>query len=239
MASRFCEADCFDGSLAAIFIGKRRVGASAIMIQKFNWFFAFALVLSGMEGASAQNSAATGSSPPQLVTSGSARPVSAWADFCRRYPAECKIDLSEPKQIVLTEAIWKTLLAVNAKVNRDIKHVQDLEHWGVPDHWDMAEDGKGDTEEYVNVKKSRLVKAGLPRRSMLTTVVLLNDNSGHAILMVRTDKGDLILDNIINDVLIWSKTGYKYVKRESQDQSEWVSLGGVSGLKASESSAKK
>jgi predicted transglutaminase-like cysteine proteinase len=45
--------------------------------------------------------------------------------------------------------------------------------------------------------------------------------------MVRTNRGDFILDNKTNAVLPWHETGYVYVKRESQDGSAWVSLGGV------------
>ncbi len=35
-------------------------------------------------------------------------------------------------------------------------------------------------------------------------------------LMVRTDRGDLILDNKTNAVLPWQRTGYSFVKREGQ-----------------------
>jgi predicted transglutaminase-like cysteine proteinase len=44
--------------------------------------------------------------------------------------------------------------------------------------------------------------------------------------MVSTDKGDYILDNQNDDVLFWSKTGYRFVKRQSQSNGNvWVSLG--------------
>jgi predicted transglutaminase-like cysteine proteinase len=47
--------------------------------------------------------------------------------------------------------------------------------------------------------------------------------------MVRTDRGDFILDNKRNAVLTWQQTGYVYVKRESQEKVAWTSLGGVAG----------
>jgi predicted transglutaminase-like cysteine proteinase len=45
--------------------------------------------------------------------------------------------------------------------------------------------------------------------------------------MIRTDKGDYILDNKTSAILSWDETGYSYVKRESQEVTGWVSLGGI------------
>ena len=42
---------------------------------------------------------------------------------------------------------------------------------------------------------------------------------------VTTDKGDYVLDNQQEDILLWSETGYRFVKRQSQSNpSVWVSL---------------
>jgi predicted transglutaminase-like cysteine proteinase len=58
-------------------------------------------------------------------------------------------------------------------------------------------------------------------------VVIDEQNEGHAVLMVRTDRGDFILDNKTSTVLPWAQTGYVFVKREGQDSLAWVSLNGV------------
>ena len=50
---------------------------------------------------------------------------------------------------------------------------------------------------------------------------------GHAVLLLRTNQGDYVLDNKTSSVLPWERTGYVYVKRESQQGIGWVSLGGV------------
>jgi predicted transglutaminase-like cysteine proteinase len=43
---------------------------------------------------------------------------------------------------------------------------------------------------------------------------------------VNTDKGDFVLDNQNDDILLWSRTGYRFVKRQSQsDPNVWVLLG--------------
>jgi predicted transglutaminase-like cysteine proteinase len=163
------------------------------------------------------------------AASGEARAPYAWVDFCRRSPEECKVDTSEPERVQLTQMMWKALVSTNVKVNRDIEPVTDMDHWGVVDRWDLAEDGKGDCEEYVLLKRKRLVEQGVPRRALRVTVVIDEDNAGHAVLMVRTDRGDFILDNKRNAILPWQQTGYVYVKRESQDKVAWSGLGGVSG----------
>jgi predicted transglutaminase-like cysteine proteinase len=51
-------------------------------------------------------------------------------------------------------------------------------------------------------------------------------DEGHAVLTVKTDRGDYVLDNQAEDVVLWSDTGYRFVKRQSQsDPNVWVSLG--------------
>ncbi len=187
------------------------------------------LALIGAPAALAQQDTSKLSARLDHTEPAKARPPYAWVEFCKTYPAECTLDSREPKFIVLSEKIWRLLIAVNNKVNQDIEPITDMDHWGVADRWDMAEDGKGDTEEYVNVKKRRLVDAGLPRRALLTTVVIDEENAGHAVLTVRTDRGDFILDNKRNQILSWHETPYVFVKRLSQDKVEWVWLGGAAG----------
>jgi len=163
-----------------------------------------------------------------LTLHGSARPTQAWVDFCKRYPAECAVDLSEPAVVDLTPRLWQAIVAVNRKVNTDIKAVTDKEHWGVEDRWDFPDDGRGDCEDYQLLKRKLLVEAGLPRRTMRMTVVVDGDGQGHAVMMVRTTRGDFILDNKRNPVLPWHWTGYFYVKQEGQEANmAWVLLGGA------------
>ena len=158
---------------------------------------------------------------------GEARPLAAWTEFCHRLPAECTVDATEPAEVALTAKVWQTITLTNRRVNGAIKPVTDQDHWGVADRWDLAEDGYGDCEDYQLLKRKLLVEAGFPRRDMRLTVVIDEKNEGHAVLMVRTDRGDFILDNKTDAVLPWFQTGYVFVKRESQDAIAWVSLGGA------------
>jgi predicted transglutaminase-like cysteine proteinase len=82
----------------------------------------------------------------------------------------------------------------------------------------------GDCEDYQLMKRKLLIEAGLPRRSLRMTVVIDENGEGHAVLTVRTDRGDLILDNKTDDVLEWFRTNYRYIKRESAEITGWVFL---------------
>lgn len=156
---------------------------------------------------------------------GPAGPTPAWIAFCRALPQECATDASEPAMIVLDAESWNAIVAVNAHVNASILSVTDQDHWGVADRWDYPDDGMGDCEDIQLLKRRLLTQAGLPRRALRMTVVIDEMGAGHAVLMVRTDRGDYILDNKRNDVLPWHETGYRYVKREGAESEEWVWLG--------------
>jgi predicted transglutaminase-like cysteine proteinase len=121
--------------------------------------------------------------------------------------------------------LWTDLVRINKLVNETIKPLTDLEHWGVVEHWSYPDDGYGDCEDYVLLKRRMLIESGWPRRALLVTVVRDKQVEGHAVLTVTTNKGDYILDNQNADILLWSKTGYRFVKRQSQSNPNvWVAL---------------
>ncbi|TXM90131.1 transglutaminase-like cysteine peptidase [Methylobacterium sp. WL30] len=168
--------------------------------------------------------------PPDAATAvetgPAARPVAAWTEFCRRMPAECDVDTRELATIAMNTALWRTLASVNRRVNARIRPITDQAHWGVVDRWDFPDDGFGDCEDYQLLKRRMLIERGLPRRALRMTVVIDDIGEGHAVLMVRTDRGDFILDNKTNTILSWRNTGYAYIKREGQDGRAWVTLDG-------------
>lgn len=169
-------------------------------------------------------------SPPeqaQVMADGEARAPYGWVEFCKRTPSECRFNTREAETITLTPQLWQAIRSLNTRVNASIAPMTDSDQWGVVERWDLPTTGKGDCEDYVLLKRKRLSEMGLPRRAMLTTVVLDEDRQGHAVLMLRTDRGDLILDNRNDDVRAWSDTPYVYIKRERQERVGWTSLGGA------------
>ena len=181
--------------------------------------------MGGAGGAAAQTFASLPLIAEPANAVGAARALPAWTEFCSRHPAECAINRDEPEVMILSAKAWASIVAVNRRVNAEITPVTDAEHWGVPDRWDIPTDGSGDCEDYQLLKRKLLAEAGLPRRAMRVTVVIDEKNEGHAVLMIRTNRGDLVLDNKHDNVQPWFETGYTFVKRESADEIGWVSLG--------------
>ncbi|MGC1353097.1 MAG: transglutaminase-like cysteine peptidase [Xanthobacteraceae bacterium] len=175
---------------------------------------------------------------PLFVSIGeTAKPPIGWIEFCIEYEPECKTKPTQARDVVLTTPAWRDLERVNLFVNTHVKPMTDMEHWGVVERWNYPDDGYGDCEDYVLQKRRLLMAAGWPREALLITVVRDKRGDGHAILTVKTDKGEFILDNQNDQILLWSDTGYRFVKRQSQsDQNIWVSLGDPRGTPATATS---
>ncbi len=149
-----------------------------------------------------------------------------WIDFCRRYAGECNHAEAGALDINLTPEALKEIERVNKMVNKAIIAVSDKDHWGVVDQWDYPSDGKGDCEDYALFKRKLLIAAGFPRQALLVTVVKDEQNEGHAILTVKTNHGEFIMDNLNDEFRPWDRTGYRFVKRQSQtDENVWVEIG--------------
>lgn len=180
----------------------------------------------GEHTASLGGSAAPGERSLYAMVGEPTRPPIGWVEFCIQYKPECATQPSAPRDVVLTQKAWADMVKVNTWVNEAIKPVTDLEHWGVVERWNYPDDGYGDCEDYVLLKRRMLMDAGWPREALLITVVRDRKGDGHAVLTVKTDHGEFVLDNQEPQVLTWNKTGYRFVKRQSQsDPNLWVSLG--------------
>ena len=153
-----------------------------------------------------------------------------WVDFCGRRPGECRVPILEAVDLDLSAKTLRMLDRVNRSVNAMIEPVSNMDHWGTMlDHWDYPVDGKGDCKIYALEKRRELLALGFPRQALLMTIVRDLEGNGHTILTVKTDKGEIILDNMVDEIRGWDQTGYKFVKRQSQSNPNvWVSVGPVS-----------
>jgi len=184
-----------------------------------------ALALAAVLGAPAGIAAAF-ERPMFVLVGGNTRAPIGWVEFCVEYKSECATRPTPARDVVLSSKAWTDLVRVNKWVNDNVKPVTDLEHWGLVERWNYPDDGYGDCEDYVLLKRRMLIKAGWPREALLVTVVRDKKGDGHAVLTVKTNKGEFILDNQEAQVLPWANTGYRFVKRQSQsDPNVWVALG--------------
>ncbi|MGD0639691.1 MAG: transglutaminase-like cysteine peptidase [Roseiarcus sp.] len=149
-----------------------------------------------------------------------------WVDFCQRYQGECDGGPAAALDVNLSAKAIKEIARVNRWVNAHVEAETDMDHWGLADRWDYPIDGKGDCEDYALLKRKMLIELGFPRQALLMTVVKDGDEEGHAILTVKTNKGEFVLDNLNDQMTPWNATGYRFVKRQSQeDPNVWLTIG--------------
>ena len=146
------------------------------------------------------------------------------AEFCQHRPDECRANPNPIAAVPLTEGLWQQLLTVNAGINQAVIPVTDQDLYQVAEFWTYP-NGYGDCEDYALAKRRELINAGWPASALLMAVVKQANGEGHAVLMVRTDRGDLVLDNQIATIDLWSQTPYKFIKRQSQaNAGQWVDM---------------
>ena len=146
------------------------------------------------------------------------------AEFCAARPAECSANSNPVAAMPLTEALWQQLQAVNSHYNQTVVSVTDQDLYQVNEFWTYP-NGYGDCEDFALAKRRDLINAGWPESVLLMSVVKQADGEGHAVLLVRTDRGDLVLDNQVGQILVWKDTSYQFIKRQSQtDSRKWVGI---------------
>ena len=146
------------------------------------------------------------------------------ADFCRRFPAECQMNPVVVNDVHLTAANWQQLLDVNTSFNTSIVPETDQQLYHVAEFWTYPH-GFGDCEDIALAKRRQLIQDGWPVSTLLMAVATDEDGEGHAVLMVRTDRGDLILDNQDSAVRDWRDSPYRFLKRQSQTNAgQWVAI---------------
>jgi predicted transglutaminase-like cysteine proteinase len=143
--------------------------------------------------------------------------------MCGRLPAECApYRKADPWEIELSEENLARLNLINDQVNTEITYQTDDDHFHLPEYWAYPTDGRGDCEDFALEKRRRLVAMGFPRRALLVTIVSLRGDTGniwHAILIARTDRGDVILDQREEHptvVSAWLTPDYRYRWVQSQ-----------------------
>jgi len=156
-----------------------------------------------------------------MAIRGVAAPPVGYVQFCATYPQDCRPPKDIDQVVTLTQAVWKQLNQVNTAVNTAVLPATDLEIYGVLEHWDYPKLA-GDCEDYVLEKRRDLIRDGWPESALLITVVRDETGGGHAVLTVRTNRGDVVLDNKTDKILVWADTPYSYLKRQSsRDPNSW------------------
>jgi predicted transglutaminase-like cysteine proteinase len=96
--------------------------------------------------------------------------------------------------------------------------------------WTYPDTGAGDCEDYALEKRRALIELGWPPRALRFGVATSPETGRHAVLVVRTDKGDLVLDNLNPYIVSWGSTRYEWVSLQSgEDPMVWHAAGPGNG----------
>ena len=145
-------------------------------------------------------------------------------EFCKALPQECAVRARPAMPAKVTDHGWNVIRDINASVNHSIVPMTDEEIYGHEEVWAYPID-LGDCEDFVLLKRKKLMDAGFSAGDLLMTVVRKPDGEGHAVLTVRTQSGDFVLDNLNDDVKLWTETRYSFLKRQSStDSGRWVTI---------------
>ncbi len=124
---------------------------------------------------------------------------------CQAEWATCGSRLRQ--QLIETVAVARqqddqaAIRSINAAVNARLKYRSDLDNYGVPDYWatagELLQRGAGDCKGYAILKMWMLRAAGFDRSQLrLQLVKIPATGQDHAILVVNTAAGQIVLDNI-------------------------------------------
>ncbi|MDJ1157046.1 transglutaminase-like cysteine peptidase [Chelatococcus sp. SYSU_G07232] len=156
-------------------------------------------------------------SPPFL---NAIRPASAPVGFgpaCAAYRWLCSNAQAVVRSLApLNDAqLLAAAKAVNVEVNAAIRQVNDIDNVGVGEQWSLPENGTGDCEDIAMLKMKLLQERGIPARLLSLAVVVKDTNESHVVLVLRTQAGDHVLDNLTNRIAPWADTGYTFIKMQN------------------------
>ena len=149
----------------------------------------------------------------------------------RDAPAPPPSDIATPEARVLslTTTSRRLLQQVNRAENARIRPARDEDFGQGADVWGARAGANGalygDCEDYVLAKRTALVAEGVPAQALSIAVARNTSGQSHAVLVVSTDKGDLVLDNLSYWIRPWADVPYQWVMRQNHgDANDWRAI---------------
>ena len=130
--------------------------------------------------------------------------------------------------VTMTTDLWARVRGVNQQVNRSIRAVSDMAHYGQADYWapQSGPDESGDCEDYAMTKRHLLIETGVPSDALTFAIVRTSWGELHAVLILATDDGDMVLDNLTPWIVRWDKTSFRWIERQMPGRPlDWRSVG--------------
>lgn len=150
--------------------------------------------------------------PSYIVARRPSMPPFAFIQFCTTNASECQVH-GDKTMVDMTPELRDELKRINSGVNTSIKPVNDEPG---NDVWQIAVTS-GDCEDFALTKRHKLVAAGWPSRALRLVVARTREGEGHAVLVIKTSEGDMVLDNRTNEIRPWNRAGLRGLKIQSGD----------------------
>lgn len=144
-----------------------------------------------------------------------ARPPLGMQIFCVNHASSCKAD--SRSSVEMSDRLMGMLSQVNSSVNRSMRYRAES---GPIDTWKIG-GSSGDCEDYALTKRSRLISKGVPAGALRIATTYTRRGEPHAILVVKTSKGDFVLDNLAAEVKSRSSAGYHLRSISTADPRVW------------------
>ena len=149
----------------------------------------------------------------------------AFTQFCLKYPSDCKSGrlLLEGDRIELNDTRRSELETINRTVNSSIRPERN-ENGLAGEKW-LLSPLRGDCNDYAVTKRHQLIARGWPTRTVLLSEVVTVSGEHHLVTVVRTTNGDLVLDNLTDQIKPWSRTPYRWLRIQTpKNPNYWASI---------------
>lgn len=136
--------------------------------------------------------------------------------FCMTSPTHCA---SAPAaQLQMDTNLMSVLNSVNRSVNSSIRpQRRATQVWTIGAR-------VGDCKDYAMNKRAQLIARGVPAGALRLAIGFTARGEGHAVLVVRTDAGDYVLDNLTSQIKPFNQTGHTLVAMSSNDPRRWNTI---------------
>ena len=158
--------------------------------------------------------------PPSAARDGEGTPISppAGGDSPSLSPEPPQTSAAIPL-IHLTPLVWEAFNGINQTINARIRPMTDEQAFGVADYWTLPLSDEprpfGNCKHYALEKRKALVEAGFSPDALSIAIVKTRWGEVHAVLIVDTDKGDYVLDNLSPWIKGWRDVRYEWIERQT------------------------
>lgn len=148
---------------------------------------------------------------------------------CAKYPDQCKVRRMAFRGglLKLTPERRAQLAKINLDVNRSIQYEANTQ--GVTAERWVINPKFGDCNDYAVTKRAELLAQNWPSRALLLAEVVVPSGEHHLVLVIRTQEGDLVADNLNHNLRQWTQTRYQWVRVQSPKNPQfWSTIGATS-----------